>query len=129
MAVIDFDETLPVEWICEKKEIIMEVALNPELEELIAEQVESGNYPSPGEVVREALRLLKEQLELSERKRGFLRRDVQVGLEALERGEYEEYDTDDIQQLASEIKTRGRERLMALAAVSKSSESSMADAI
>ena len=34
----------------------MEVALSPELEDLITEQVESGSYPSPGEVVRDALR-------------------------------------------------------------------------
>ena len=38
----------------------MGVALPPELEELITEQVESGSYPSPGEVVRDALRLFKE---------------------------------------------------------------------
>ena len=89
----------------------MEVALTQELEELIAEQVESGNYPSPGEVIRDALRLSKEQLEFRERSRESLRQDVRVGLEALERGEYDEYDADDIHLLASEIKTRGRERL------------------
>ncbi len=89
----------------------MEVALTQELEKLIAEQVESGNYPSPGEVVRHALCLFQEQLELRERRRLSLRQDVRVGFEALERGEYDEYDADDIHQLAPEIKTRGRERL------------------
>ncbi len=92
----------------------MEIALSPDLEELIAEQVESGNYPSPGEVVRDALRLFKEQLEFRDRKVESLRQDVQVGIEALERGEYDEYDADDIQSLASEIKARGRERMRAL---------------
>ena len=85
----------------------MEVALSPDLEELITEQLESGSYPSPGEVVRDALRLFKEQLELREHKLASLRRDVQ---DALERGDYDEYDSDDIQRLASEIKARGRER-------------------
>ncbi len=89
----------------------MEVALTQDLEELIAEQVESGNYPSPGEVIRDALRFFKEQLELRERSRESLRQDIRVGLEALERGEYDEYDADDIHQLATEIKTRGCERL------------------
>ncbi len=86
----------------------MEIVLSPELEELIAEQVERGNYPSPGEVVRDALRLFKDQLEFRDRKLESLREDVQVGLEALERGEY---DVDDIHHLASDIKARGRERL------------------
>ncbi len=87
----------------------MEVTLSPELEELIAEQVESGHYPSPGEVVRDALRLFQEKLMLPERKRETLRRDVQIGLDALDRGEYVEYD--DARQLAAEIKARGRRRL------------------
>ncbi len=86
----------------------MEVALTQELEKLIAEQVESGNYPSPGEVIRDALRFFKEQLELRERSHESLRQDVRLGLEALERGEYDEYDADDIHRLASEIKIRGR---------------------
>jgi antitoxin ParD1/3/4 len=91
----------------------VEVTLSPELEALIAEQVESGHYPSPGEVVRDALRLLQERLMLPERKRESLRRDVQIGLEALDRGEYDEYD--DPSQLAAEIKARGRLRLENLA--------------
>ncbi len=90
----------------------MEVTRSPELEELIADQVESGHYPSPGEVVRDALRLLQEKLKLPERKLESLRRDVQVGLETLDQGEYDEYD--DPAQLATEIKARGRQRLGAL---------------
>ncbi len=86
----------------------MEVTLSPELEELIAEQVERGRYPSPGEVVRDALRLLQEQLKLPERKLESLRRDLQVGLQALDRGEYDEYD--DPAQLATEIKARPSRR-------------------
>lgn len=89
----------------------MEVALPQELEELITEQVESGNYPSPGEVVREALRLFKEQLELRDRSLASLRQDVQVGVEALARGDYDEYDASDVSKLASDVKARGRELL------------------
>jgi antitoxin ParD1/3/4 len=92
----------------------MEVALTKDLEELIAEQVASGRYPSPGEVVRDALRLFQEQLLLRERKLEALRRDVQIGLQDLEDGEYDEYDAEDMQSLAAEIKARGMERLRAL---------------
>ncbi len=91
----------------------MEVTLSPELEELIAEQVENGHYPSPGEVVRDALRLLQDKLKLPERKLESLRRDIQVGLQALDQGEYDEYD--DPTQLAAEIRARGRQRLESLA--------------
>jgi antitoxin ParD1/3/4 len=93
----------------------MEVALSPDLEELIAEQVASGQYPSPGEVVRDALRLLQEQIVLREHNVEALRRDVRAGVEALEQGDYEEYDAGDIRSLAADIKTRGRERLASLA--------------
>jgi len=92
----------------------MDVALTPELEDLVTAQVESGNYPSRGEVIRDALRLLKEHLDLRDRRLESLRQDVAVGLEALERGEYDEYDLEDMGRLASEIKARGRERLKAL---------------
>ncbi len=91
----------------------MEVTLSPELEEFIAEQVECGHYPTPGEVVRDALRLLQEKLGLTERKLGSLRRDIQVGLQALDEGEYDEYD--DPRRLAAEIKAKGRQRLEDLA--------------
>ncbi|HEX4963152.1 MAG TPA: type II toxin-antitoxin system ParD family antitoxin [Thermoanaerobaculia bacterium] len=89
----------------------MEVALTKDLEELIAEQVASGRYPSPGEVVRDALRLFQELLVLRERKLETLRRDIHSGLEALEGGEYEEYAAYDVKSLAAEVKASGRERL------------------
>jgi len=92
----------------------MEVTLSPDLEKLIAEQVASGQYPSPGEVVRDALRLFQEQIAFRERSLEALRRDVRAGLEALESGEYDEYDTGDAESLASDIKARGRERLAEL---------------
>jgi antitoxin ParD1/3/4 len=92
----------------------MEVTLSPDLEKLIAEQVASGQYPSPGEVVRDALRLLQEQIAFRERKLEALRRDVRTGLEALEKGEYDEYDTGGVRNLAADIKARGRERQSAL---------------
>ncbi len=92
----------------------MEVALTKDLEELIAEQVASGRYPSPGEVVRDALRLFQEMLLLRERKLDALRQDVQIGIQALEDGDYDEYDAEDMRSLAAEVNARGRERLRAL---------------
>ncbi len=53
------------------------------------------------------------KLKLPERKLESLRRDVQIGLDALDQGEYGEYD--DPRPLAAEIKARGRQRLESLA--------------
>src|SRR2546425_11429987 len=61
----------------------MNVSLTPELERLVNEKVESGLYQTASEVVREALRLLKERDQAREQ----LRADVQAGFDQLERGE------------------------------------------
>lgn len=92
----------------------MEIALTPDLEELVTEQIRSGHYPSAGEVVRDALRLFRDHLELREKRLTDLRQDVTIGLDALEHGELEEYGAGEPQQLAVDIKVRGRERLRAL---------------
>jgi antitoxin ParD1/3/4 len=69
----------------------MNVSLTPELEKLVEDKVKSGLYNSASEVVREALRLLKEQDDLKRLRLEELRREVQIGLDQLERGEYTVY--------------------------------------
>ena len=82
----------------------MNVSLTPELERLVNEKVESGLYQTASEVVREALRLLKERDYAREQLRG----DVQVGFDALARGDGRTYDKASGRQLAEQIKSRGR---------------------
>ncbi len=65
----------------------MNVSLTPELEELVNEKVSSGQYNNPSEVIREALRLLRERDELQEIQRAELRQEIARGIEATERGE------------------------------------------
>ncbi len=65
----------------------MNVSLTPELERLVQEKVESGLYSSASEVVREALRLLRERDELRQARLEELRREIAVGLDACNRGE------------------------------------------
>lgn len=65
----------------------MNVSLPPELERLVTEKVASGLYDSESEVVREALRLLKERDEVRSLAVAELRRDVLAGLAELDRGE------------------------------------------
>lgn len=82
----------------------MNVSLTPELERLVNEKVESGLSQTASEVVREALRLLKER----DRGREQLRTDVQAGFDQLARGEGRAHDRASGRQLAGRIKSRGR---------------------
>lgn len=88
----------------------MNVSLTPELERLINDKVETGSYQTASEVVREALRLMKQRDE------GLLqlRKEIRAGLDQVERGEYTEYDRKSTPRLAARVKARGRKRLAEL---------------
>jgi len=58
----------------------MNVSLTTELEKWVQSKVESGMYTSASEVIREGLRLLKEQDALKEIRLAELRRDIQQGI-------------------------------------------------
>ncbi|CAN5692370.1 type II toxin-antitoxin system ParD family antitoxin [soil metagenome] len=87
----------------------MNISLTPELEQYIHAKVRSGLYHSASEVVREGLRMLKERDELHREKLEELRRAVQVGIDQADRGQSRPL-TD---EMAEEIKVRGRQRLAA----------------
>jgi antitoxin ParD1/3/4 len=82
----------------------MNVSLTPELERLVNEKVDSGLYQTASEVVREALRLLKERDHAREQ----LHADVRAGFDQLAGGEAKVYDKISGRQLADRIKSRGR---------------------
>jgi antitoxin ParD1/3/4 len=89
----------------------MNVSLTPELETLVAEKVKSGDYNSASEVIREALRLLKEQDELKRIRREELRREVMKGVEEIRAGHYTVLETPaDFDELAEKIITEGRQK-------------------
>ncbi len=87
----------------------MNVSLTPELETLVNEKVKSGNYNSASEVIREALRLLKEQDELKRIRREELRREVMKGVTDVREGRFRTYESGD--QLAQEIVAEGKKKL------------------
>lgn len=82
----------------------MNVSLTPELEEMVNQKVESGLYNSASEVIREGLRLLKEQDDLRRIRQEELRREVLKGYEQSQRGESRPLDVE-------AIKAKGRKRL------------------
>jgi antitoxin ParD1/3/4 len=64
----------------------MDITLTSDLENLINERMQSGLYNSPGEVIREGLRLLKEWEELRRIRREELRREIMKGVQAGQEG-------------------------------------------
>lgn len=89
----------------------MNVSLTPELEKLVQEKVASGLYNSASEVIRESLRLLHERDRIREIRLEELRKEIQKGVNQLERGEYQVYKTDELETLISEIQQQGRARI------------------
>ena len=89
----------------------MNVSLTPELETLVNEKVKSGNYNSASEVVREALRLLKEQDELKRIRREELRREVMRGVTDIREGRFRTYESGE--ELAEQIIAEGKKRNLA----------------
>ena len=85
----------------------MKISLTRELEQLVSDKVKTGLYQTASEVVREGLRLLSERDQRVEA----LRREVRAGFEAVERGDYTDYDEDTIHELTDDVNARGRKRL------------------
>ena len=84
----------------------MNVALDPVMAEFVKEQVKSGRYQTPEDVVGGALAALEsQQEEVGADELRELKAQIAVGLEQAERGEVEDWDID-------ELRAEGR-RLMA----------------
>lgn len=80
----------------------MSTDLSPQNESYIQEAVARGAFPSRGQALDAAVELLRER----DARRDEWIREVQAGIDQIERGEYAPLDIDD-------IKARGRERLAA----------------
>ena len=66
----------------------MNVSLTPELERLVEEKVESGEYKSASEVVRHALRLLSRDDQEHKARLDALRAEIQLGDDDFENGRH-----------------------------------------
>ena len=86
----------------------MNISLTAELEQLVHDKVKTGMYQTASEVIREGLRLLRQRDQCLEA----LRRDVQAGFDAVERGEYTEFDHGSIGELSARVKARGRKKIV-----------------
>jgi len=69
------------------------VSLTPELEKYVSEKVESGLYHSASEVIREGLRLLKDQDALRKVRLHEVRQQIQEGMNS---GESQPLNVEDV---------------------------------
>ncbi|WP_395745803.1 type II toxin-antitoxin system ParD family antitoxin [Prosthecobacter sp.] len=78
-----------------------------ELGEFIRTSVDAGDFAGPNELVAQALYLFRDQHELDRIKLERLRRDIQVGIDQIERGEAV---TDfDVDKFLAEMKSRRKQ--------------------
>jgi antitoxin ParD1/3/4 len=83
----------------------MNVNLGTVFDKFIAELLKTGLYQSQSEVVREGLRLLKEREELKQIRLSELRKEIAVGSEQADRGEFV-----DGEETFAEIRRRSAKR-------------------
>ncbi len=85
------------------------IHLPPELQAFVEQQIAHGEYASFREMVQESIRFLKHLSDVRENRLEALRRDIQVGIDQLDRGEGIEFTDDHVEK----VKQRGREILAA----------------
>lgn len=74
----------------------LNVSLTPEFADFIEDAVASGSYVSASEVVRDALRMMRQEQESEAAKLALLRKTVDMGLAQSERGEFSDRSVGDI---------------------------------
>ena len=90
----------------------MNITVSPDVEKRIEELVQRGAYPSADALVHEALDSFldiedKEDLDA-------VRRRIAASEAEIDRGEFEEYDADDTEELARRVNARGQRKLESL---------------
>lgn len=106
----------------------MNVSITDRLVGYVRKKVESGRYNNASEVVREALRRMEDEdaravrlakpsaddilTDLTEQQIERIRQRVRAGIEAIDAGEYTEYEgREGLKRLADNVKARGRKLL------------------
>lgn len=83
----------------------MNVNLGTVFDKFVAELLKTGLYQSQSEVVRDGLRLLKEREELKKLRLAELRKEIAIGSEQADRGEFV-----DGEKTFAEIRRRSAQR-------------------
>jgi antitoxin ParD1/3/4 len=83
------------------------ISITPELQQLVEQGLASGNYGSRDELLLEAMRLLARR----DQQREELRRQIQIGRDQIDRGEYTEYDEVGLRERFEQLKGRAQQRI------------------
>jgi antitoxin ParD1/3/4 len=88
----------------------MELAVSPELQQIVREKVASGDYASEDDVLREALQLLEDRDRLRTWKLEELRKEIAVGIQQAEQGMVAPLDMDEIRtKVTARLQSQGKE--------------------
>lgn len=88
----------------------MELAVSTELQQIVREKVESGDYASADDVLREALQLLEDRDRLRAWKLEQLRKEIAVGIQQAEQGMVAPLDMDAIRtKVAERLGSQGQQ--------------------
>jgi antitoxin ParD1/3/4 len=85
-------------------------ALPADLAAFVEDKVASGLYETENEVIREALRLLRERDQVREMRLAALRSEIQLGLDDSARGEVAPLDMAEIKRMAAEAYLQNENR-------------------
>jgi Arc/MetJ-type ribon-helix-helix transcriptional regulator len=91
----------------------MTIILTPDLEKLVQERVQHGEYDSPEALVGTAVRCLIEDDREEDSHRDEVRAQIEAAEAEIDRGEYIEYEADAIHELTKDVHERGLKRLAA----------------
>ena len=81
----------------------MHISLTDKLETMVKAKVQSGDYNNASEVIREALRLMRERDEERQARYNALKNEILLGVEAAENGNFS---SRSLEQIASDIEAR-----------------------
>ena len=84
----------------------MSVTVNPQLEDFIQTQVQSGRFHNPSEVIQAGLEALQRELDLA----AAFDAQLEQGFEDFEAGRFQSFDS--IAQLRSEVESRVQARAL-----------------
>ncbi len=79
---------------------------SPELRRLVHEELTTGRYASEDDLLIQAVRLLSQRNQRLED----LRRELQIGRDQLDCGQYTDYDEASIRAFFDELQQRGQDR-------------------
>lgn len=86
------------------------ISLTAEQSAFIDEIVAAGDYQNASEAIRDALRALQQRRQEDALKLELLRAQLESGTDALERGDFTEVDSDDVERYLAKLIPRRKKR-------------------